>query len=125
MIPALTSGAAKRARARTFVWGFVPGQHAFAVTREERRLVVFISELGEGALTIAIEASRTSDVETILADHAHKVLAERTSLEAAKRKGERFARAWLRGASTARCGCKDIDPKVARTGRAKKAADAR
>ena len=32
------------ARARTFLWGFTPGSHALSVTREDRRLVVMVTE---------------------------------------------------------------------------------
>jgi hypothetical protein len=88
-------------RARAFVWGFTPSSHAFAVTREDRRLVVMVSELPDGALTVAIESPRTADTEGLLA--GRRVLAERTTLATGKRRGERFARAWLAGAPSARC----------------------
>ena len=91
------------ARARTFLWGFTPGSHALSVTREDRRLVVMVTELPEGALTIALEGPRTADTEGMVSDHAHRIVAQHTTLSTGKRRGERFARAWLTGAPSARC----------------------
>jgi hypothetical protein len=81
----------------SFVWGFTPGSHALSVTRDERRLLVLVSELPEGALTVAMEGPRTADTEALSADYAYRVVAERATLKTGKRRGERFARDCLAG----------------------------
>jgi hypothetical protein len=93
----------RRTARRTLLWSFTPASYALSVTRDDRRLVVIVSDLAEGALTVATEGPRTTANETSLADHAHRIVAERTTLAAGKRRGERFARAWLRGTASV-CG---------------------
>jgi hypothetical protein len=99
----------RRARPRTFFWGFTPGSHALLVTREDRRLVVVVTELPEGALTVAMEGPRTADTETPLGNHAQRIVAQRTTLATGMRRGERFARAWLADAPSARCPGANVD----------------
>lgn len=99
------------ARTRPPVWGFTPSSHALSVTRGDRRLVVVVRELPEGALTVAMECPRASDDETPLGDRTHRIVAQRTTLATGKRRGERFARDWLAGAPSARCSAADVTPK--------------
>lgn len=86
-------GAMKLARARG--WRQAPVQFYSSVIRGESRCSVVVSSLGERWSVVALENPRdAASVEGVLSLHAHQVIGEWQSLDAALEAGSRFLWRW-------------------------------
>jgi hypothetical protein len=95
------------------VWQRPPQVEMLIVAREDRMLQVFVARVSAVKwMVYALEVPPPSASEAVFDAHAHAVIGKRPAptRAAARARGERYARSWLRQrVLVAPCACEEVD----------------